>query len=197
MAFPPAHFLVGAGVAELVRVGTPLPRWRAWLVAGALAVSPDLDIGLGLLLGQSAGYHGTFTHSAFAVIAVSLLGALAGRQWAMLAGAGYASHLLVDLLDDRGSTNVLLGWPLTMNQPDAIARVFPTVPFRQGHGALDAALSLLEPHVFRLLLEQTLIGLVFFAVLVTWAQAIQALARSRESLTTEVAEGGSEEHREG
>lgn len=168
-------------MAELVRVGAPLPRWRAWLVAGALAVSPDLDIGMGLLLGESASYHGTFTHSAVAVMVVSLLGALAGKEWGMLAGAGYASHLLVDLLDDRGRTNVLLGWPLTLNQPDAIARVFPTVPFRQGHGAVDAALSLLEPHVFRMLLEQTLIGLLFFAVLVAWAQAVRAVARWRQA----------------
>ena len=180
MAFPPAHFLVGAGVAELVGVGTPLPRWRSWLLAGALAVSPDLDLGLGLLLGQSAGYHGTFTPSALAVIVVSSLGAVAGREWAVLAGAGYGSHLLVDLLDDRGRTNVLLGWPLTLNQPDAIARVFPTVPFEHGGGALNAALSLLEPHVMVELLRQTAVGAIFFIVLLGWAAAIRLIARMRD-----------------
>lgn len=179
MAFPPAHFLVGAGVAELVRVGTPLPRWRAWVLGGALGVSPDLDFGVGMLLGQVGGYHGTFTHSALAVIVVSLLGALAGREWAILAGAGYGSHLLVDLLDDRGQTNVLLGWPLTLNQPDAIARVFPTVPFEKGQGAVHAALSLFEPHVFGQLILQTAVGGLFFCVLLGWAAAIRIIARWR------------------
>lgn len=182
MAFPPAHFLVGAGVAEMVRIGAPLPRWRAWLLAGALAVSPDLDFGVGMLLGQVSTYHGTFTHSAFAVIVVSLLGAFAGKEWGMLAGAGYASHLLVDLLDDRGRTNVLLGWPLTLNQPDAIARVFPTVPFEKGEGAVHAALSLLQPEVMGALLHQTAVGGIFFVVLLGWAAAIRLIGRLEKNL---------------
>ena len=181
MAFPPAHFLVGVGIAELVRVGTPLPRWRAWVLAGALAVSPDLDLGFGLLLGRGGEYHGTFTHSALAVMVVSLLGALAGREWGVLAGAGYGSHLLVDLLDDRGRTNVLLGWPLTLNQPDAIARVFPTVPFEHGGGAWNAALSLFSPETFGRLIHQTAVGVVFCLVLVAWAAAMRLIARWRES----------------
>ena len=130
-------------------------------------------------MGQVSTYHGTFTHSALAVMVVSLLGAVAGRQWAVLAGAGYASHLLVDLLDDRGRTNVLLGWPLTLNQPDAIARVFPTVSFEHGQGAVHAALSLFEPHVFAQLLQQTLVGALFFLVLIGWAAAIRLIARWR------------------
>jgi hypothetical protein len=180
VAFPPAHFLVGAGVAELVGVGTPLPRWRSWLVAGGLAVSPDLDLGVGMLLGQASSYHGTFTHSALAVIVVSLVASLAGKEWAILSGAGYGSHLLVDLLDDRGRTNVLLGWPLTLNQPDAIARVFPTVPFEHGEGALNAALSLFEPRVMEELLRQTAVGAVFFVALLGWAAAIRLIARWRQ-----------------
>ena len=179
MAFPPAHFLVGAGVAELVRVGAPLPRWKAWVVAGLLAVSPDLDFGVGMLMGDVASYHGTFTHSAVAVLVVSLLGALAGKEWAILAGAGYGSHLMVDLLDDRGRTNVLLGWPLTLNQPDAIARVFPTIPFEKGQGVVHAALSLLDPPVLMQLLHQTAVGGLFFLTLVGWAALIRLIAALR------------------
>jgi hypothetical protein len=179
VAFPPAHFLVGAGVAELLRVGTPLPRWKSWVVGGLLAVSPDLDFGFGMLMGQVSSYHGTFTHSAFAVLVISLVGALAGREWALLAGAGYGSHLLVDLLDDRGRTNVLLGWPLTQNQPDAIARVFPTVPFEKGEGALHAALSLLEPPVLTQLLHQTAVGGLFFLTLIAWAGLIRLISTLR------------------
>lgn len=181
MAFPPAHFLVGAGVAEVVRVATPLPRWKAWIIGGALAVSPDLDFVAGMLAGDIGGYHGTFTHSALAVLVVSLVGAVWGRGWAVLAGAGYGSHLVVDLLDDRGRTNVLLGWPLTLNQPDAIARVFPTVPFEKGSGALHAALSIFEPEVFARLLHQTAVGLLFWAVLVGWAWGMRRVAALREA----------------
>ncbi|HET8656853.1 MAG TPA: metal-dependent hydrolase [Longimicrobiaceae bacterium] len=184
MSFPPAHFLVGAGVAELTLTAVPLPRWKAWVVGGLLAVSPDVDIGLGMLLGRGGEYHGTFTHSVFAVVVVTLVAAaLAGRRWAFLAGATYASHLAVDLLDDRGRTNVMLGWPLTLDNPDAIARVFPTVPFEQGRGALHAALSLLHPVVLHRLIEQTMIGALFFLALVAWAALIRVLgaAGARES----------------
>lgn len=175
MAFPPAHFLVGAGVAELLRTAVPLPRWKAWLVAGALAVAPDLDFGVGMLMGETAAYHGTFTHSALAVIVISVVGALAGREWGILAGAGYGSHLMVDLLDDRGRTNVLLGWPLTLSQPDAIARVFPTVPLEHGSGVGGALLSLLQPSVLLPFLHQTAVGVAFFVILLGWAGLIRLL----------------------
>lgn len=180
MAFPPAHILVGVGVAELVRVATPLPRWKAWVIAGALAVSPDLDFGVGMLMGDIGSYHGTFTHSAFAVIVVSLVAALAGRGWGVLAGAAYASHLVVDLLDDRGQTNVLLGWPLTEARPDAMARVFPTVPLPRGDGLLGTLASLLEAETFLALLHQSAVGALFFIVLVAWSQGMVLISRCRE-----------------
>jgi membrane-bound metal-dependent hydrolase YbcI (DUF457 family) len=166
MAFPPAHMLVGAGVAEVVGTAVPLPRWRSWLVASVLAVLPDADIILGIALGRGAEYHGTFTHSVVAVLVIAVLaGAVAGPRWAALAGAGYASHLAVDLLDDRGRTNVLLGWPFTDERPFAIARIFPTVPFEQGEGPVAAALSLLRPDVLERLLLQTAVGAGFLLVL--------------------------------
>jgi hypothetical protein len=179
MAFPPAHALVGAGVAEMALTVAPLPRWKAWAVAAVLAVLPDLDFGFGMLMGRAAAYHGTFTHSAVAVVVVSLFAALAGREWGFLAAAAYGSHLFVDLLDDRGRTNVLLAWPFSDRQPDAIARVFPVVPFEQGHGVWGAAGSLFTPHVFGQLARQTLVGLLFFLVLVAWAALIRAIALVR------------------
>ncbi len=167
MAFPPAHMLVGAGAAEVVRGVAPLPRWRAWAVAAALAALPDVDFVIGLAAGRAAAYHGTFTHSAVAVLAVGLLAwRLSGPRWGALAAAGYGSHLLVDLLDDRGRTNVLLGWPFSHTQPLAIAPVFPTVPFEHGEGVRVAFLSLFRPDVFASLVEQTALGTVFFAGLV-------------------------------
>ncbi|HET7322305.1 MAG TPA: metal-dependent hydrolase, partial [Longimicrobiaceae bacterium] len=169
----------GAGVAELTLTAVPLPRWKAWVVGGTLAVLPDVDFGIGLLLGHASAYHGTFTHSVLAVVVVSLIAAaVAGKGWGFLTGAAYASHLAVDLLDDRGRTNVLLGWPLSLDNPDAIARVFPTVPFAQGHGVGHAAMSLLQPDVLHQLLVQTATGAVFFLALVAWAVLIRAVGRS-------------------
>lgn len=168
--------LVGAGTAELVRTGARLPRWRAWAVAAALAVAPDMDIVLGIALGRGASYHGTFTHSIAAVVVVSLcFWMLFGGRWGALAGWGYGSHLIVDLLDDRGRTNVLIAWPFSHQSPLAIARIFPKIPFNPGHGMRDAVLSLASRDVVRALVEQTVIGLLFFAALLTCAGLLRAL----------------------
>lgn len=165
MAFPPTHLLVGAGVAELVRSsGAPLPRWRAWLLGAALAVAPDGDFALGIALGKGGEYHGTFTHSlTLTVLVGAIAAAFWGRQWGVLAGATYGSHLLVDLLDDRGRTNVLLAWPFSHERPFAIGAVFPTIPFEQGEGVTGAILSLFRPDVLAALLLQTAYGVAFFA----------------------------------
>ena len=165
MAFPPAHLLVGFGAAEMVRAAAPLPRWRAWAVAGMLAVLPDVDIMVDQAL--EFEYHGTFTHSVTATLVIALLaGLMAGPRWALLAGAAYGSHLFVDLLDDRGQTNVLLGGPFSDEYATAFARVFPTVPFEKGNGVLHAVLSLLRPDIFQRLLLQTAVGAFFFFALV-------------------------------
>lgn len=176
MAFPPAHFLVGAGAGEVVRSAAPLPRWRAWTVAGALAAAPDLDFVLELFLRRGVQYHGTFTHSLTAVAVVALAAWLvAGRRWALLAAAGYGSHLLVDLLDDRGRTNVLLGWPFTHQQPFAIARVFPQVPFETERGLWGAVLSLFTAEVISAIVLQTVIGAGFFLALLLLGRGVRRL----------------------
>jgi membrane-bound metal-dependent hydrolase YbcI (DUF457 family) len=182
MAFPPAHMLVGAGVAEVVRsAAPPLPRWRAWAAGAALAVVPDLDIVLGIALGRGGAYHGTFTHSVAATVVVALVAwAVAGGRWAALAGATYGSHLVVDLLDDRGRTNVLLGWPFTDERPLAIGRVFTPVPFHTGGGLRDAVLSLPRSEALVALAHQTLMGLLFLLALLAAAWMVRR-ARARPS----------------
>lgn len=179
MAFPPAHMLVGAGFAEVVGAVTPLPRWKAAFVAASLSVLPDVDFAVGLVdRGVASVYHGTFTHSIFATLVVGALAwMLAGRAWGLLATAGYGSHLLVDLLDDRGRTNVLLGWPFSQEYPFAIARIFPTVPFAHGNGVLRAALSLLEPRVFEQLALQTFVGAAMLAFLLLLTRLIRRTKR--------------------
>ncbi len=183
MAFPPAHLLVGAGVAEVVRSAAPsLPRRRAWAAAASLAVVPDLDLVLGMALGRGAGYHGTFTHSIVAALAIGLaVGVAAGWRWGVLSGAGYGSHLLVDLLDDRGRTNVLLGWPFTDERPFAIAPVFPPVPFGRAGGLRESILALPRREAMLALGEQTLIGCLFFAALLALAAAVRLARRPRRA----------------
>ncbi|HEX2093710.1 MAG TPA: metal-dependent hydrolase [Longimicrobiaceae bacterium] len=174
MAFPPAHMLVGVGMAEVVRSVAPLPRWRAWAVAAGLAVLPDMDLVLGIALRRGVGYHGTFTHSVAAVVVIALLaGVAAGGRWAVLAGAGYGSHLVVDLMDDRGRTNVLLGWPFTDERPFAIARIFPQVPSHIEEGLKEAVLSLFSRTVIAPLSKQTAMGAAFFVALVFLAWIIR------------------------
>lgn len=154
----------------------PLPRWRAWAVGGLLAVLPDVDIVLGRAFDLDFEYHGTFTHSILVTILVAVLAdRLGGRRWALLAGATYGSHLLVDLLDDRGRTNVLLAWPFSDQYAMAIARVFPTIPFEKGGGVVHAALSLFKPHIFERLLLQTAIGGVLFVALLGAAWGVRRL----------------------
>lgn len=166
--------LVGAGAAAVVCSLVPIRPWVAIPVAAVLATLPDGDFIVGLATGQAAAYHGTFTHSITVTIVVALLaGVAANWRWALLAGAGYGSHLLVDLLDERGKTNVLLAWPWSSRQAIGIAPVFPTVPFEHGYGIKHAAVSLLRPEVFKYLLLQTAYGLVGFLLLLALAWVLR------------------------
>jgi membrane-bound metal-dependent hydrolase YbcI (DUF457 family) len=174
MSFPPAHALIGAGLAEIAIAAKPLPRWRATALAGFLAVSPDFDIVLGLILGRGASYHGTFSHSIVAVIVIAMLGyALGGGRWSLVAGVGYGSHLLVDMLDDSGPTNLMLGWPFTGAQPYAIGKLFPKVPFETGGGFRASFLSLFEPEPLTRLAMQTLLAFVIYLGLLGIASLVR------------------------
>lgn len=158
--------LVGAGLGEVVASANGLSRGRAWALAAVCAVLPDLDIVLEKAIGQGTEHHGTFSHSILATVIMGLMVALvAGRRWGLVALAGYGSHLLVDLLDDRGRTNVQLAWPVSREQAIAIDEVFPKVPFTQGQGVEGAFRSLFTPEVMEQLVRQTLVGAAFFAVL--------------------------------
>ena len=175
MAFPPAHILVGFGMAEVARAVLPVPKWPARIVAASLAVLPDLDIVVGLI-GERAGsaYHGTFTHSIVATLVVALVAwMVAGKGWALLAGMGYGSHLLVDLLDQRGQTNVLLGWPFSSEYAHGMAKLFPIVPFEHGRGVVVAALSLFRPEAFGQLAIQTAIGALLLGALLAAAWLVR------------------------
>jgi membrane-bound metal-dependent hydrolase YbcI (DUF457 family) len=169
--------LIGAGLGELARSGMrePPPRWRAWAVCAALAALPDVDIVLGIVLGKGGSYHGTFTHSITAVVVWSLIGYLfGGGRWAALAGVGYASHLLADLLDESGPTNLMLAWPFSGQRPYSIGKLFPKVPV-EGDGIVDSALNVLRPETLMLLAAQTAMAAGFFAAFVLLGRLIRGL----------------------
>lgn len=175
MPFPPAHMLIGAGLAEVARSGMrePLPRWQAWAVGAGMAALPDVDIVLGIALDKGGSYHGTFTHSLSAVVVWALIGyAVGGGRWAAVFGVGYASHLVADLLDESGPTNLMLGWPFSGQRPYSIGKLFPKVPV-EGDGMVDTALNVLHPQSLMLLAAQTAMAAGFFAVFVLLARLIR------------------------
>jgi membrane-bound metal-dependent hydrolase YbcI (DUF457 family) len=171
--------LIGAGTGDLVSAAVPGPkRWHVWLAAGMLGALPDVDIVVGLATGRGGTLHGTFTHSITAAVVVALAAWLVGGwRWGLIAGTSYGSHLVVDLLDARGPTNVELLWPFAHAESYAIAPVFPTVPFETGGGAVHAALSLLDPHILKFLFWQTCVGAVFAAFLFAAGWLVRRLHR--------------------
>jgi membrane-bound metal-dependent hydrolase YbcI (DUF457 family) len=171
MPLPPAHILVAAGAADLASATQPVPRWKVWLVGGAVGLLPDMDTGVGVLIGQSMAFHGIFTHTTVAVLAVALLTYLvAGWRWTAVTTAAYASHLLIDLLEDRSATSVQPWWPFSARKLDSVAAVFPSVPWERGDGPLGAALSVFDPQIFPALVAQTAVAAAVFVVcvVVSW-----------------------------
>jgi hypothetical protein len=167
--------LLGAGLVEVARSGMrePLPRWQAWAVGAGMAALPDVDIVLGIVLAQGGSYHGTFTHSVSAVVVWALIGyAFGGGRWAAVVGVGYASHLVADLLDESGPTNLMLGWPFSGQRPYSIGKLFPKVPV-EGDGIVDSALNVLRPETLLLLAAQTAMAAGFFAALLLLARLIR------------------------
>jgi hypothetical protein len=167
MPLPPAHFLVGAGAAELANADRRYPPLRVWIVGGVFGILPDLDKGIGILLGQGGAYRGIFTHTALAVITVlAVVWLIAGRRWGAVAGLAYASHLLLDPLEDRngGSSAVQPLWPVSDGSVVARDPLLPNVPWQRGEGVEGAAASLLDGDVLPWLLGQTALAALVFAL---------------------------------
>jgi inner membrane protein len=117
MPSPIGHALSGLALAWTVAPsGIPGVDRRLPLVAAALAALPDID----LLAPQT---HRTVTHSAGAVIVVTIIAAVVTRQvtrrgvWTIAAvcGAAYASHLLLDWLgvDHFAPYGIQALWPFS------------------------------------------------------------------------------------
>jgi membrane-bound metal-dependent hydrolase YbcI (DUF457 family) len=174
--------LIGAGMAEVARatMREPPPRWLVWSVAAVLAAGPDADIIIGILRGVGGAMHGTFSHSILATVIVALAGYSAGGgKWALIAGLSYGSHMLVDLLDESGPTNLMLGWPFTGAQPYSIGKLFPKVPV-DGNGIVDTAMNVLQGQPLINLIVQTLMAAGFFGAFLMVGAAIRRRRDERE-----------------
>jgi inner membrane protein len=157
-----AHALVGASVyAGLAPEGRPVVAWRPWAMSAFAGVAADLDFLPGLLIGDSSRYHHLATHSLVAVLifvalVVPLAPAALGRlpRRAVILGAAYGSHLVLDLLTVHLRVpGIPLLWPFS-------SEVFlsPVVLFsRIDHGASwDAFIN--WNNVMAVLSEAVLVG---------------------------------------
>jgi inner membrane protein len=128
MPSPIGHALAGVAVAWAGQRSTPTADrrvetspWRTGslkltptiVVCAILAALPDIDLVL-------PGFHRTYTHSVTAVLVVIIVAAaMTGkvRRWrtALICGAAYASHLLLDWLgaDDFPPFGIQLFWPFS------------------------------------------------------------------------------------
>ena len=167
--------LIGAAAAEGVTAIMPVPRYRAWVVGAVCGLLPDIDYGYRLLTGEFASIERSATHSLLATAVVVLaVWLVVGGRWAAVAGAGYASHLLADLMQHQQRSSVALFWPLQERGMEPLVPLFPYVPLQRGDGVLGAVRGLLRDHSFGPLLQETAIAAgIFFAMLVLtgWIRA--------------------------
>jgi hypothetical protein len=86
----------------------------------------------------------------------------------------------VDLLDESGPTNLMLGWPFSGAHPYSIGKLFPKVPV-EGDGVWDTALNVLRPHALLSLALQTLLAAAIFAALLLLARLLRRARLARSS----------------
>ena len=106
-----SHALLGAAIGQLTlgrKVGN-----KAVLAGAAAALLPDIDVPIGMLLGDAAAltFHRGITHSlVFVLLAGCLLGTLLGRgrdgihgrEWSLLFCAVLLGHLVIDTFTSYG-----------------------------------------------------------------------------------------------
>lgn len=107
-----SHALLGAAIGQCA-LGRQLGN-KALLAGAAIALIPDIDVGIGHLLGDAAAltFHRGITHSLlFSVMLALLLGGVLSRivkgevsrgRWTLLIGAVLLSHLALDTFTSYG-----------------------------------------------------------------------------------------------
>jgi inner membrane protein len=121
MASPFTHFVVGAALAlpavRFARLRGVLPPWAFPVIAGLLAVSPDIDVlwYRGFPYDSALGHRG-FSHAPFTlfVLASALATVVAqtfrrgAAQLTLIWAASALTHPLLDMLTDGGSPVMVL-----------------------------------------------------------------------------------------
>jgi inner membrane protein len=128
MASPIAHFIVGAALAlpavRSARLRRMLPLWAIPVIAGLLAVIPDVDVlWFRRFPYDSALGHRGFSHAPFTLIlfASALAGGIArtsrraAAQLALVWATSAVTHPLLDMLTDRG-TGVMVLFPFSLER---------------------------------------------------------------------------------
>src|SRR5262245_9753405 len=117
MPLPVAHAILGASVVVVSRPKLSISQdWKAILLGGVLAISPDFDIFFLWAFNLDGSWHRSLSHSLlFALVAGLCVAALTGKARLLEIAAftsATASHGLVDILVTKTARGVRLFWPL-------------------------------------------------------------------------------------
>ncbi len=174
MALPIAHAAAGYLVqraAQRVRPEdrSPAGAWRRAAVFMVIGNLPDLDFLAGFAVGRPGLLHRGITHTLLAAVAFGLVaGAFASRRrepfgWAALVyGAAYGSHLLLDWLtiDTRPPLGGQFLWPLSDAYLISPVTIFKEIFIDGRTRSSFLATVLAWPTVLVLLREVVIVGAV-------------------------------------
>ncbi len=122
MPLPLGHAVIGLTVHDVCsKNNSALSRWKVAVFVMFLAILPDIDVVVGLLVhGNGSAFHRGPTHSLFFALGMGFLASIAWRLWShiptMSFGTCFAlvlSHVLADFLFT--SSRVSLFWPFEVN----------------------------------------------------------------------------------
>jgi membrane-bound metal-dependent hydrolase YbcI (DUF457 family) len=167
MPTPIGHALAGAAVALAGDIASPSLRSQVEFKTGlvilaGLAALPDLDL-------LYPPIHRAFTHSAGAVILITIVGA-AVTGWVTrrraigfgaLCGAAWASHLLLDWLgvDPNPPFGIKAWWPFSGQWFIAARQIFPGTERRHLFTAAALATNLYAVAIETVMLAPIVLGL--------------------------------------
>lgn len=122
MSTPIGHTLIGLTLFKLTPSADTNNKLLSFLLVAFAANAPDLDFIPGILVGDFNRYHQQYSHSLLFTVGFALLVFLLffdrrvqRLQLGLVAGALYASHLLIDLITHDGAEPVGLPllWPFS------------------------------------------------------------------------------------
>ena len=128
MALPIAHATAGylvhrAGRGVLAEDRSSLAGWRRAVVFMVVGNLPDMDFLAGFVIGRPGLFHRGVTHTLLAAVVFTIVAGTVARWWckerfgtaALLFGAAYLSHLLLDYctIDTSPPAGAQFLWPFS------------------------------------------------------------------------------------